>query len=565
MLGQLAGQLALLLAASSRRACRRARRGPRCAFFGSPSRLASGLPVAARDSAAAERRQRRRPLLVGRVDLGADVALDRAEPREVDVEVVGPRRAAGAARSRSSWASRVRGSSASLPLRLELLGELVESLGLPLRGLLDLLLLGDDRILRVRQEQHRDEQEQPRRAAATGRSPREPGSEQVGGRGPQSRERHRPLPADEAVGLGGLVEGGPSQGRASPSATPSGSGRPMPGSRPPARGRSRPGRRGRPRRRPRAPSRRATAGRGRRRPASRARRRAGWRRRRSAPHGDGDEPGDGPQDELRDDDAAPGRSRPDGRCGAATAGGGAARRPARTASSAGPAGRRGRAAGSGGMYSAHGRRGLAGARRVGRRSHHAGVSASVRRPRAAPSRQRRVGETSWTESSRQITTEQDPARRRRSSARTRRGTRRTATTSLGRRWPPLPTPSAGRRCLGRPSFDRRRHRRRRAAIPRNRHRPPARSATGRRSVDGMIPFWFGTSARSIEHHPPNEVSVPHSTSACAMNGFTIGERPRRAALDRSGRHGRRPRAPSPAQKIEHEQRPDASARARRRS
>jgi hypothetical protein len=91
-------------------------------------------------------------------------------------------------------------------LRLELFGEVVEPLGLLVRGLADLSLLGDRHVLRVRDEQHGRKQERgdDRRHCRLAREPR---SEQVQRRAPKGRDGIGTLAADEAVGLGGLVDG----------------------------------------------------------------------------------------------------------------------------------------------------------------------------------------------------------------------------------------------------------------------------------------------------------------------------------------------------------------------
>ena len=85
---------------------------------------------------------RRGPLLVRRVDLGADGGLDGAEPSEVDVELVGAvaQLAGEVAQLLGQPRPRVLGVGA---LRLEFVGEVVEPLGLLVRRLADLALLGD--------------------------------------------------------------------------------------------------------------------------------------------------------------------------------------------------------------------------------------------------------------------------------------------------------------------------------------------------------------------------------------------------------------------------------------
>ncbi len=159
-----------------------------------------------RDKATAQRRQRGRPLLVGRIDLGADLGLDGAEAREVDVEVVRLSGEAGGPGRGAPAASRVRGSFASAPLSSSSSRDSVESLRLSLRRLADLLLLGDDGVLRVRDERG------PARGAggpATSdarRAAREPRPEQATWAPDGGQRGRRPLAADEPIGLGGFVE-----------------------------------------------------------------------------------------------------------------------------------------------------------------------------------------------------------------------------------------------------------------------------------------------------------------------------------------------------------------------
>ena len=157
-------------------------------------------------------------------------------------------------------------------------------------------------------------------------------------------------------------------------------------------------------------------------------------------------------------------------------------------------------------------------------------TAGVIRPRprrsARPrrSRQRRVGDTNWTDSSRKTTASTSQARR--SSARACRGSPRTRRRPLGDGdWPPLPRASfrwsawmssgdspvvsivVPSSATTKPPFRRPIDRRR------ERHRL-VRSAGREDPVAGPA-----GAPDSIEHQPPNEVSVPHRTSTWAMNGF----------------------------------------------
>ena len=145
-----------------------------------------------------------------------------------------------------------RGSSVVLALGVEVVGEVVEPVGLAVGGVAHLALLGDDRVLRVGEDQDRHEQERwPRRVASAGR-PR-PARPEQGRRRTQGREGVATLATDEAVGLGGVIGGRPRPpGDRRPPVAP------MPGTRRRARGRWRRDRRGRLRHRRRGPSRRAS-------------------------------------------------------------------------------------------------------------------------------------------------------------------------------------------------------------------------------------------------------------------------------------------------------------------
>ena len=171
-----------------------------CAFFGSPSLLASGLPVAARDRARlSEVSDAARCSLAG--SIWARTSLSTApEASQVDIEVAGlvaqlPGEVTQLLGEPGPWVLGVRA------LRVELLGELVEALRLPLGGRLHLALLGDDRVLRVRDEQDRDQQQAAATSATAGRCESR-GLNRSGGAARSGRERVGALAADEAVGLG---------------------------------------------------------------------------------------------------------------------------------------------------------------------------------------------------------------------------------------------------------------------------------------------------------------------------------------------------------------------------
>ncbi len=121
--------------------------------------IAIGLrsPRGGAGQCSAERRQRGGPLLVGGIDLCADLVLDRSKPRQVDVKLVGPlpqtkRQVAELLRE---LRARVIGVLAT---RFEILGDLVEPIRLPLGRFLDLLLLRDHDVLWVREHEHGHEE-----------------------------------------------------------------------------------------------------------------------------------------------------------------------------------------------------------------------------------------------------------------------------------------------------------------------------------------------------------------------------------------------------------------------
>ncbi len=89
-------------------------------------------------------------------------------------------------------------------LALEVAGQVVEPISLPIGRFPDGTLLRDDGVLWVREHQHRDQQHHGRERGKR-RRPREPRREQ-GGSSPQRLQRVAPLSPDEAVGLGGLVD-----------------------------------------------------------------------------------------------------------------------------------------------------------------------------------------------------------------------------------------------------------------------------------------------------------------------------------------------------------------------
>ena len=89
-------------------------------------------------------------------------------------------------------------------LRIEVVGELVEAVGLAVGSLAHLALLGDHRVLRVRQRNDRHEQRDSGQER-DGRSDREPWLEERG-HDPERGEGVGPLTPDEPVRLAGLVE-----------------------------------------------------------------------------------------------------------------------------------------------------------------------------------------------------------------------------------------------------------------------------------------------------------------------------------------------------------------------
>ena len=88
----------------------------------------------------------------------------------------------------------------------ELVGDAIDLLGLAIGGLADLLLLGDHRVLRVREQGHRDEQEGAPRSATVAGWREKRGRNRPAGASADRAQRIAALPADEPVGLGGFVE-----------------------------------------------------------------------------------------------------------------------------------------------------------------------------------------------------------------------------------------------------------------------------------------------------------------------------------------------------------------------
>ena len=241
------------------------------AFSGSPSRFSSGLPVAALERARLSAvSDAARCSLAGSTWARTSVSIAPSRARFAS-------RSSGRSRKLAREVAQLLGQSRPrivrvLALVVEVVGDSIDPLGLAVGRLADLLLLGDDRVLRVRQQRSparaggrrpaRPPRAAARSAAGTGRPA--PGRSSAphrgaaGGRTGRSRRLRRAGPATPAASVG----------RPRP-------GRPRPGTRRPARAHSRPGRRAHPRRRRPAPSRRSVAGRGPRRSASRAARASG--------------------------------------------------------------------------------------------------------------------------------------------------------------------------------------------------------------------------------------------------------------------------------------------------
>ena len=151
----------------------------------------------------AESGERRSALLIGRIDLGAHVGLDRSEARQVRVEVV--RALAQLTREVAQLLGkpcpRILGIASLVG---QVFGDPIDPLGLSFGRLADLLLLGDHGVLWVR-EQRDGHEEERRQQGDGGRLAREPRSEQAGRRRADRAEGIAALAADESVGLGGLV------------------------------------------------------------------------------------------------------------------------------------------------------------------------------------------------------------------------------------------------------------------------------------------------------------------------------------------------------------------------
>ena len=173
-------------------------RSPRSSLvsFGSPPGFACGLPVAARDSA------RERAAIDAAFCSLAGSSWARTSSSTDPSWARFLSRSPGLSRSRSASArsSSARSRAGITRLRalaLEVLGDLVDALGLALRLLADLPVLRDHEVHRVRQEdrgQHqrgRDERDQ-------GRPPRDPRAEQARIHGSQAGHRVAPLAAHEA-------------------------------------------------------------------------------------------------------------------------------------------------------------------------------------------------------------------------------------------------------------------------------------------------------------------------------------------------------------------------------
>jgi len=119
----------------------------------------------------AERGERRSALLIGRIDLGAHLGLDRSEARQVRVEVI--RALAKLAREVAQLLGkpcpRVLGISSLIG---QVFGDPIDPLGLSLRCLADLLLLRDHGVLWVG-EQRDGHKEEGRQQGNGGRLARE--------------------------------------------------------------------------------------------------------------------------------------------------------------------------------------------------------------------------------------------------------------------------------------------------------------------------------------------------------------------------------------------------------
>ena len=167
--------------------------------------MASGLPVAALDrDRLSELSEAARCSFAG-IGLRADVRLHGPEPGQVRVQLARlvAQLAGEVAQLLGEPRPRILGVGAP---RLELLGDLVQAIGLAGRGRFDLALLGDDRVLRVRQDEDRDEQ-QGRHDQRDGRSTRQPWLEQRAIGRPDRAEGVRPLTTDEPVRLGCVAAG----------------------------------------------------------------------------------------------------------------------------------------------------------------------------------------------------------------------------------------------------------------------------------------------------------------------------------------------------------------------
>ena len=164
-----------------------------------------GLGLAGRGprQAAAERRQRRGALLVRRVELGAHAASIEPSLARLASSSSGFRAAAGRGRA-APWRAGFADRRRRRPF-LELLGQLVEALGLGLRLLADLRAWAIDRVLRVRDEHDRARAASTRHEGHDRGPAREARPEQVRGRA-RSAARGRAAGGGRSGRLGGLVD-----------------------------------------------------------------------------------------------------------------------------------------------------------------------------------------------------------------------------------------------------------------------------------------------------------------------------------------------------------------------
>ena len=166
-------------------------------------RVRIGLPGGRPRQRSAERGHRRRALLVRGVELAANAGFGRRHPGEIVVELARllTKLAGKLAELLGQLVTRVVGAVA---LRLEVSRDLLDPLGLPVGLLADALVRCDDVGLRVRDQEHRRKRKRGNERDG-GRRTREPRLEQARPDDPQGRERVAPLTPDELLGVGRLV------------------------------------------------------------------------------------------------------------------------------------------------------------------------------------------------------------------------------------------------------------------------------------------------------------------------------------------------------------------------